>query len=117
MRVQASAAVAILLSVGLVASACSSYYAQQATLPHAYLEQAKQAVEARDAPQALAALDRAENAMLVAATPSRNPILQKSVEVVREIAEARQSIGMQRWSDAAYYINTALTDPDTLIPR
>lgn len=108
---------AAVLSLGLFVSACSSYYAEWDTLPHAYLLQAKQAAERHDTAKTLAALNQAENVYLgTSPRPYRNPVLSYDTEAVVEMGQARLAVQMQRWDDALYYINTAITHPSTLIP-
>ena len=95
---------------------CALTPAEQATLPHTYLEQALHAADARDAPRTIAALDQAEAAWEGANTPYGNPQIVTDPDVLREIARARQSVQMQRWDDARYYIGAALTHPSTINP-
>lgn len=103
--------------VGLIVllSGCGAYFAQQNTLPHAYLEQAREAAQAHDAARTLAALEQAEGASVL--TSSGRTSMNYDTQTLRQIDEARQSVAMQRWGDALYYINTALTDPETIEPR
>ena len=81
-----------------------------------YLQQARQAVLARQATPALAALDQAQSIWIYQQTPVRPPGVSVEPEVLREMARARQAVEMGRWHDAAYYINAALTDPTVLGP-
>lgn len=104
------------LGIGLALSGCASYEAQQATLPHAYLEQALQAVHEHDRTKALAALNQAENAWLGRNIPFTDAFFTFDPEAMREMGRARQSIEMGRWDDADYYIRTALTHPSTITP-
>jgi uncharacterized lipoprotein YbaY len=106
----------LMFCAGLAVSSCASYYAQQNTLPHAYLEQALQAVHERDAPKALAALDQAENAWIGRNVPFTDAFFNFDPDAMREMARARQSIQMGRWGDADYYIRAALTHPSTIVP-
>jgi hypothetical protein len=107
--------IAALVFAGVL-SACAPEAIEGSALPHAYLEQAKQAAEKRDAPRTLAALDRAEQAWEGANTPYGNPEIDADPEALRAIARARQSVEMHRWDDALYYIDAALTHPSTLLP-
>lgn len=106
----------LLAALALALGGCAGTPAEQATLPHAYLEQAMKAAEARDTPRTLAALDQAERAWVGANTPYGNPQIVSDPDVLREIGRARQSVQMQRWGDARYYIGTALTHPSTINP-
>lgn len=101
--------------LSVVLSACASYLAQQNSLPHAYLEQAKAAAQAQDAPTTLSALSQAANASVL--TPAGRPSVTSNAQTLRWIGEARQSVEARRWNDALYYINTALSDPSTILPR
>jgi hypothetical protein len=101
--------------LGLLLSACAAYFAQESTLPHAYLEQARAAAEAHDAAKALTALDEADRASVTA--PSGRSISSYNPATLQDIARARQSVTLGRWGDATYYIETALSDPSTLLPR
>lgn len=108
---------ALVIGAGIALSGCaSSYEAQQAALPHAYLKQARQAAQAHDAPKALAALDAAEKAWMGNNTNYGSPEITFDPEAEREIARARQSVQMQLWNDAIYYIDTAMTHPSTILP-
>ncbi|MDA8252024.1 MAG: hypothetical protein M0Z28_23065 [Rhodospirillales bacterium] len=107
---------ALLLCGSLALPACALTPAQQATLPHTYLEQALAAVQAHDAPKALAALNKAENAWLGTNVPFTDPFFGFDPDAMREMARARQSVQMGRWGDAEYYIRTAMTHPSTIVP-
>ena len=85
-------------------------------LPHAYLEQARDAALAHDAARATAALNKAEQAWEGVNTPYGNAQTIIDPEAVREIGRARQSVEMRRWDDALYYIDGALTHPSTILP-
>ena len=85
-------------------------------MPRAYLLQASQAAELKDASRALAALAEAETAYLGSgARPYRSATLYDR-EVVVEMASARLAVQQRRWNDAVYYINAALTHPSTIVP-
>ncbi len=101
--------------LGVLLSACAGYFAHESGLAHAYLEQARAAAEAHDAAKTLAALNQANQASVT--SPSGRARSNYSPTTLREITEARQSVALGRWDDAIYYINTALTDPSTLLPR
>lgn len=110
------AAAVLLAGLALAAAGCSLTAAEQATLPHTYLEQARHAADARDAAGTIAALDKAQSAWEGANTPYGNPQVVVDPDVLREIARARQSVQMQRWGDAQYYIGAALSHPSTINP-
>jgi hypothetical protein len=100
-----------------VLASCSSYDAEEASLPHTLLNQALQAVQAHDSEKALDALNKAENAWLGTNVPFSDAFFNFDPEAMREMGRARQSIQMQRWADAEYYIRTAMTHPSTLTPN
>ncbi len=116
-RLPRRAVAIILLGIAVAAPGCTLTPEQQAHLPHTYLEQARAAAAAHDAPGTLTALDEAENAWEGVNTPYGNPMVINDPEVPREIGRARQSVQMGRWGDALYYIDTALTHPSTIIPQ
>ncbi len=106
-----------MMVIVLFVTACASYVAERDTLPRAYLLQAKQAAERRDTSRTLAALDQAEAAYLgTGLRPYRSASLLYEREAVFEMGSARLAVQMQRWDDALYYINTALTHPSTIVP-
>ena len=107
---------ALLIGAGPVLGGCALTAAQQADLPHTYLEQALAAVQARDAKTAIDDINKAENAWLGRNSPFSDPFFTFDPEAMREMARARQSVEMGRWGDAEYYVRTALTHPSTLVP-
>lgn len=107
---------ALLLGAGLALGGCTLTPAQQADLPHTYLEQARAAIKAHDAPAAIAAINKAENAWLGRNSPFSDPFFTFDPDAMREMARARQSVQMGRWGDAAYYIDVAIRHPSTLVP-
>ncbi len=112
----AKLSLAALLTLTVLAS-CASYDAQQASLPHTLLTQALQAVKAHDSDKALDALNKAENAWLGTNVPFSDAFFNFDPEAMREMGRARESIQMQRWDDAEYYIRTAMEHPSTLTPN
>lgn len=110
---QRAGALAI-LGIGLVVSACGITLAPSPTSAQVQLQQARQAVAARDAAAAMAALDRAENIWLSANTFSRNPFVSPAPDVLREMGQARSALRLRRWDDAARLIDAAMRDPTTL---
>lgn len=87
-----------------------------AELPRTYLEQAQQAVAARDSPGALAAIDHAAALWRRNNPETGNPMIFQPNETLQAMLHARQAVGMGRWQDANYYIATALTHPSTITP-
>ncbi len=85
-----------------------------ATLPKTYLLQAQQAVAAHDAPAALAALARAET--LWTNVNYRAPFFSYEPQALRDMGNARSAVQLGRWSDAEYYVRTALTHPSVVRP-
>jgi hypothetical protein len=106
-------AVSAALGVALSTAACAIDPAKQ---PQTYLQQARQAVQSRDAPRALAALDQAEHLWVSANVPFSDPFFHFDPGAMRAMARARQSIEMGLWSDADYYVQAAITDASTATP-
>ncbi len=104
------------LAVALAIAACTLDPAQEAKLPHTYLEHALTAAQHRDAAATVSALDQAEQAWGGVNSTYGVPEGYDDAEAIREIARARQSVDMGRWDDALYYIQSALTHPSTIIP-
>jgi hypothetical protein len=114
--VRKSGAKIVAALLGLSVAACASYMSQQDELAMAYLKKAQAAVAARDATTAIANLNQAETAWLGGATPYRDPQINIDPEALREVARARQAVEMGLWSDADYYVRTAMTHPSTIAP-
>jgi hypothetical protein len=100
----------------LAPAACTLVHEDAAGEPHTYLEQAKQAAAAHDAPRTIAALNEAERLWVANNGSYGNPAIDTPAEVLTQIFRARQAVQMGRWSDANYYIAAALTHPSTIIP-
>jgi hypothetical protein len=100
-----------MLCGGLGAAACA---VDPARLPKTYLLQAQQAVQARNAPATLAALDQAQSLWLSANYPA--PFFQYDPEALRDIGNARAAVQMGRWGDAEYYVRTAIAQPSVVRP-
>ena len=103
-----------LLAASLFVGGCASDAFAPKT--KAYLEQARQAVEARNAPAAIDAIYRAENEWIGNNVPFTNVFFQFDPEALRDMARARQSGESGRWNDAEYYIDAALTHPSVVTP-
>lgn len=101
------------LCAGLALTDCA---VDPARLPRTYLLQAQQAVKGRDAPAALAALDRAEAVWVSANTPFPTPFFGFDPEALRDIGSARVAVNMGRWGDADYYVRTAIAQPSVVRP-
>lgn len=110
------ATTAMLCSVALTGAGCASLTTEQPTLPHYWLKQALAAAQAHDSPTALADIAKAESLWQGSNIPYSNPMFQFDPDAMREMARARQSVEMQRWGDAVYYIRTAMTHPSTVTP-
>lgn len=102
------------LTAALGAAACATDAG--APLTKVYLEQARAAVQARDAGTALAALNQAQSIWISRNVPFTNAFFQFDPAAMRAIARAQQSVQMQNWRDASYYVNVALSDPSILTP-
>ena len=109
--VRVSVIAALLVGIGLGACAVDP-----ARLPKTYLLQARAAVQARDAPAALAALDRAESLWINANIPFSSPFFGYDPEALRDMGNARAAIRMGRWGDADYYVRTAIRQPTVVRP-
>ncbi len=105
---------ALLLSASLGLAGCAPVDPND--LPRTYLEQALKAVQAHDAPTALAALNHAESLWIGANVPFSDAFFNFDPDAMREMARARQSVQMGRWGDAEYYVRTALTHPSVVTP-
>lgn len=88
---------ALLLCAGLGVAACA---VDPERLPKTYLLQAQQAVNARDAPTALAALDHAESLWL--SVNYRTSFFSYDPEALRDMGNARAAVQTGRWRDAEY---------------
>lgn len=102
---------AMLLCGGLGLAACA---VDPDRLPKTYLLQAQQAVIARDAPAALAALNHAES--LWTSVNYRTAFFSYDPEALRDIGNARAAVQVGRWRDAEYYVRTALAQPSVVRP-
>ena len=109
--------VSMLLGGAAALSGCASLAAEEANTPKPYLEQALKAVQQRDATAALADLNRAESMWIGSNVPFSDAFFGFDPDAMREMARARQSVQMQRWGDAEYYIRTALTHPSVVTPN
>ena len=107
---------AVSLACVLALGACSQLFAEQPDLPHYYLKQALVAVQAHDSTTALANIAKAEQLWIGGNIPYQNPIIEFDPDAMREMARARQSVQMQRWGDAEYYVRTAMRHPSTVSP-
>ncbi len=108
---------AILLGGSVALAGCASLVADQSNTPRPYLVQALHAVQQRDAPSALADLNKAESLWIGANVPFSDVTFGFDPDAMREMARARQSVQMERWGDAEYYIRTALTHPSVVTPN
>lgn len=109
---------ASMLLAGAVALAgCATMTADNPNTPRPYLVAALKAVEQRDATAALADIDRAELMWIGTNVPFSDPFLGFDPDAMRNMARARQSVQMQRWADADYYLRTALTHPSVVTPN
>jgi hypothetical protein len=103
---------AVLLAAGLGVAACG----QNDLLAQAYLRQAQTAIAEHRQTAAIAAIDRAESVWLGRNTVRGYSVVPVEPEVLREMARAKESVQMQNWDDASYYIASALTHPSILTP-
>lgn len=101
-------AAAVLAGIGLSLPGCSLALPPAEVATRNYLEQARVAVRAHDGEQAMAALDQAEGAWLVANQARPNPIVHHERPALRDIGGARSAVQTENWDDAAYYIDSAL---------
>lgn len=109
---------ASMLLAGVAAQAgCSNLTADNPNTARPYLVAALKAVEQRDAPTALADIDKAESVWIGTNVPFSSPFLDFDPDAMRNMARARQSVEMRRWSDAEYYVRTALTHPSVVMPN
>jgi len=109
---------ATMLLAGVAALAgCASLTAENPNTPHPYLVAALKAVQQRDATAALADIDRAESMWIGTNVPFSDAMFGFDPDAMRDMARARQSVQMQRWADADYYIRTALTHPSVVMPN
>lgn len=107
---------ALLLGSALGLAACAQLTADQPDLPNYWLKQALAAVQARDAKTALADINQAESLWIGSNVPFTNTMFVFDPEAMRNMGRARQSVEMQRWDDAEYYLRTAITHPSTVTP-
>ena len=103
--------VAMLVCGGLGVAACAI---DPESLPKTYLLQAQQAVNARDAPTALAALGHAEALWLNG--NYRTSFFSYDPEALRDMGNARAAVQTGRWGDAEYYVRTAIAQPSVVRP-
>ena len=101
---------AVLLGIGLGATACASSSAPGGGQSLAYLQRAQAAAQIHDTAATLAALDGAESAWLNVYGATGNPCMFYEAEELRAIGNARAAVQQARWRDVAYYIGTALTN-------
>jgi hypothetical protein len=107
---------AMLAGSALGLAGCAQLTTEQPDLPHYWLNQALAAAKARDAPTALADIDKAQSLWEGSNIPFTNTMFDFDPDAMREMARARQSVQMGRWDDAEYYIRTAMTHPSTVTP-
>ena len=107
---------AVLAGIAVGLGGCASYEAQKDILPMAYLQKAQKAVQARNTDLAVAELNQAETAWLGANYPHRDPLIVIDMDALRDVGRARQSVQMGLWSDAEYYVKTAMTHPSAIQP-
>ncbi len=109
----------VLMSVAGAAAlaGCASLTAENPNTPHPYLVAALKAVQQRDATAALADIDKAESIWIGTNVPFSDAMFGFDPDAMRDMARARQSVQMQRWADAEYYVRTALTHPSVVMPN
>jgi hypothetical protein len=103
---------AVLLVAGLGAAACG----HNDLLAQTYLRQAQTAIAQHQKTEAIAALNSAESVWLGRNTVRGYFVVPVEPDVLREMARAKESVQMQNWDDAKYYIAAALTHPSILTP-
>jgi hypothetical protein len=103
----------MLLCVGPGLSAC---VLNPDRLPRTYLLQAQQAVKAHDAPNAVAALDRAQTLWLSGNNPALARPFGYDPTALRNMGGALEAVKMGRWGDAEYYVRTAIAQPSVVTP-
>ena len=112
---------AFLLAAGLALAGCGALGSQNTEYgpinPRQELQAARQAVQAQDGTKAIDALNLAERDWLGRNNSIGNPELAQEPVVLREIGNARDAVRLQRWGDAIYYIDAALTHPSADIPE
>lgn len=112
---------AFLLAAGLALAGCGALGSQNTEYgpinPKQELQAAREAVQARDGTKAIGALNLAERDWLGRNNAIGNPELAQEPVVLREIGNARDAVRLQRWDDAMYYIDAALTHRSADIPE
>ncbi len=89
------------------------------TTPDYYLTQALGAVQQHDGTTALSDIAQAENLLLEPPTPYEYRAARRlpgEPRVIREFGDARVAVQEGNWSQAEYFINTAMSHPSAALP-
>lgn len=87
--------------------------------PDYFLSQALGAVQQHDRTAALSAISQAENLLLEPPTPYEYRAARRlpgEPRVIRQFGDARDAVLEGNWTQAEYFINTAMAHPSAALP-